>query len=200
VAGISSISQGIGVPLQAVASANDKKPENLLENDDFLAQFGYVGGDVKNFWQSMIQRVQANSEGLSQEARDQQIAKQNAVPVHSVFRANGKIVAFIGKSGGITSTGGLGHVSTAGSLDEVAQNVKERLTQLYGNIQMETYPAGSGANVGMAGDEMFGRGPQMPSPEAAFKNDTKTGYMNTRLTFSAESLALFQDARKSFGL
>lgn len=197
---ISSIAHGVGIPLQAVASANDKKPENLLENDDFLAQFDYVGEDAKTFWQNMIQRVQANSEDISQEARDQQIAKQNAVPVHSVFRANGKIVAFIGKSGGITSTGGLGHVNTAGSLDEVAQNVKDRLTQLYGNVQMETYSAGSGVNVGMVGDEMFGRGAKVSSPDAGSYNQAKTGATNSLFKFSTDYLALFQEARKSFGL
>lgn len=196
---VSSIAQGIRVPQQTVAPANDKKLENLLENDDFLAQFDFAGEDVKSFWQNMSQRIQANSADIPQEILDQQIAKQNAQPLHSVFRANGKIVAFIGK-GGITSTGGLGHVNTTGSLDEVAQNVKERLTQLYGSVQMETYSSGSGVTVGMAGDEMFGRGPKMPSPDAASHNETKTGYMNSLLKFSADSLALFQEARKSFGL
>lgn len=197
---ISSAAQGIPVPHQTVTSANANKLENLLENDDFLAQFDFVGEDAKSFWQDMSQRTQAFSGDIPQEILDQQIAKQNAQPVHSVFRANGKIVAYMGYKSGITSTGGLGLVDNTGSLDETAQNVKERLTQLYGNVQMETYTAGSGVNVGMAGDEMFGRGPKMPSPEAALNNETKTGYMNSLLKFSADSLALFQEARKSFGL
>lgn len=188
----SSAAQGIRVPTQTIAQANKQKLENLLENDDVLAQFDYAGKDAKNFWQEMCHCVQAKSDGPPQDILDKQIAKQNAVPVHSVFRANDKIVAIVTENGSVTSTDGLGPVSTAGSPDEIAQRVKERLVQMYGHVQMVSYPSGSGINVGMAEGEMFGRGPRIPSPDDGFASGK-----NPRLRISGESLALFQEAQKS---
>ncbi|PHS78171.1 MAG: hypothetical protein COB59_08375 [Rhodospirillaceae bacterium] len=146
-----------------------------------------------------MQDIREMSAGPSQEVMDQQIAKQNADPIHTVFRANGKIVAFMGTNTGVTSTNGLGRVDWGASQEETAQNIKDRLTKLYGNIQMETYSAESGVTVGMAGDEMFGRGPKMPAPEAAFKTANEANFVTSRLKTSAETLALFQEARKWFG-
>ncbi len=196
---ISSTVHGIRVPHQTVGQANQQKLENLLENDELLAQFEFVGEDAKTAWQSLNQAVMEKAKGPSQEMIDQQIARQNAVPVHSVFRANGNIVAVVNEQGSISSANGLGHVDTTGTPDQIAQNVYDRLSQLYGNVQMETYPAGSHVNVGMAEGEMFGRTPRIPSPDSTSQSEAKSGYMNSLFKISAESLALFQEARKTFG-
>ncbi|PCI41534.1 MAG: hypothetical protein COB46_03285 [Rhodospirillaceae bacterium] len=198
-ASVLSAPQGIPVPAQSLTERDGLKLKSIFDNEELLAHFGYTGGDAKDFWQKQIQRVEDISSGKIKLISDEQVAEQRAQPVHSVFRANGKIVAFYGHNSGITSTNAMGRVDWGASKDETAQNIFDRLTKVYGNIEMETYSAESGVTVGMAGDEMFGRGPQIPSPEAAFKAMNETSFASSRLQTSAEALALFQEARKWFG-
>lgn len=110
------------------------------------------------------------------------------VPHQTVTQANGQ------KLGNLLESDGF--LAQFGTARKEAQDIWQSMSQ---HVQVETYPAGSAVTVGMAGDEMFGRGPRIPSPNGPADLDTRPEYMSSRLKFSAESLALFHEARNSFG-
>ena len=143
---------------------------------------------------SKIPDIRHMHEPQSPEERNAQIAKQRSDKVHTVFRSGGKVVAILGNERGITSVNGLGLVDMSGSKDQIAERIKERLSTLYGNVEVQQYPKGTNVTYGAVEDEMFGRGPRVPPPEIASKSsDTSSfAFAKTRTNFSAEMLEMLQ--------
>lgn len=99
-----------------------------------------------------------------------QIAKQNAVEVHSIYRANGRVIAVLGRTGGTTTAsnadGGVvieamkeaeARGLTGEALnDYIADRLTEALKAKYGaSLRIEQFEPGTGPNMGQAHVEMF---------------------------------------------
>ncbi|NIA67155.1 hypothetical protein HBA54_00950 [Pelagibius litoralis] len=154
-------------------------------------------------WESMQRTLQTLHEGPSAAERAAQLAKQRAVPVHSVYRVNGEIVAIHQTGGGTTSTNaaggarnipGQGDAATVGwerglrgdaLNDFVADHITANLKKKYGSaLTIETYDnAASAPTTGEMQDEMFG---------ITSQRDTVPGRMS-RVAIDTESWARLLD-------
>lgn len=117
-------------------------------------------------------RFDSTPEGqaIIEKERAMQVAKQNAVEAHSIYRVNGKIIG-VHYRDGITmsvSNSGLGHgnaesdgrqrgLSGERLNDYVADRITAELTEKYGSaLQVEQYDAGAAPTAGELWHEIYG--------------------------------------------
>ncbi|WP_422366596.1 hypothetical protein [Pelagibius sp.] len=181
-----------GIPL---AEAREIKPQLHRLND--------LKETDPERWEMMQRALQTRPEELSATERAAQIAKQRAVPVHTVYRVNGEVVALHQTNGWSTTKNadssarivpGQGDADKVGRElgltgdalnDFVATHMTANLKKKYGAaLTVETYPnAATAPSVGEVQDEMFG---------ITSHRDTVPGRMS-RVAMDTESWAALLD-------
>ncbi|MCC9620569.1 hypothetical protein LPB41_02595 [Thalassospira sp. MA62] len=138
----------------------------------------------------MLQRQRDFLRSQLQSDPEKQLAIQNAQPVHTAFRLNGKLVGTIGLESGFTSTG----ISDGGAYqqaqnaadqlglkgtdryDYVADQVAQALRDKYGaSLDVVTYPPDERPTTGELHAEMFGG--KQPVFEKPFKENDGVAYL-----------------------
>jgi len=119
-----------------------------------------------------------------------QIEWQNAQPIHTTFRLNGRVVGTIGTNTGFTTTGISAHgeylqahamadqkgLTGEARSDFVVQQVGEALKQRYGAaFEVITHDKNDRPTTGEVHAEMFGR--PAPPPEPYKPNEDELAYM-----------------------
>lgn len=145
--------------------------------------------DGKEIWKKI--------QGPSEAERAAQLAKQNAVEAHTVYRVDGKIVAVyyqnewtLSVTGGGPLKGDAARIGRAQGLsgeklnDFIADHVTQQLRKRYGAaLQVEQYERGSAPTLGELHAEIFGPRPTQSPPS----------FTPARVAYSPDTLAIFGD-------